>query len=95
MPLAIASLTIEIILIIVTNVMSGRMYQELAIFIIVAFVLCTLTSIGCIFYNASNIKMTFVSKGVSITGLIISAIGALVGLVFCITIFTVIGVLAK
>ena len=86
MELAIVSFALEMIFIIVSNSMVGRMSQGFAIFVIVMFVLCTLVSIGCIFYNASNIK-TRTSKGASVTGLVFSIVGSVLGLIFCITCF--------
>lgn len=87
MPLAIVSFALEMIFIIVANAMSRGMSQGFAIFIIVIFVLCTLVSIGCIFYNAARIKDYIVPKGVSVTGLVFSIVGAALGLIFCITCF--------
>ena len=87
MTLAIISFALEMIFIVVSNAMAGTMSQGFAIFVIVVFVLCTIASIGCIFYNASHIKSGAVSKGVSVTGLVFSIVGAVFGLIFCITCF--------
>ena len=81
MPLAIVSFALEMIFLISTNAMSGTMSRGFAIFVIVVFVLCTITSLGCIFYNASHIKNSYVSKGVSVTGLVFSIVGAVLGLI--------------
>ena len=89
MILAILSFAVQIIFIAVTNALNkaGTLTREFAIFVIVSFVLCTLTSIGCIFFNASRIKKPNISKGVSVTGLVFSIVGAMFGLIFCITCF--------
>ena len=87
MPLAITSFALEIIFLIVSNAMLGMLSQGFAIFVIVVFVLCTLASIICIFYNANNIKKPLISRGVSVTGLVFSIVGAVLGLIFCITCF--------
>ena len=90
MILAIISFALQMIFLIASNAMSGAMTREFAIFVIVVFVLTTITSIGCIFYNAHRIKNIFVSKGVSVTGLVFSIVGAAIGLIFCISCFAII-----
>ena len=89
MILAIISFALQMIFLIASNAMSGTMTREFAIFVIVVFVLTTITSIGCIFYN----KNIFVSKGVSVTGLVFSIVGAAIGLIFCISCFATIAAL--
>ena len=87
MPLAILSFALEMIFLVVANAMIGSMSQGFAIMVIVVFVICTIMSISCIFYNASNISKGEVSKGVCVTGLVFSIVGAVLGLIFCITCF--------
>ena len=94
MPLAIVSFVLEIIFIIASNAMVMGMTQGFAIFVIVIFVLCTITSTVCIFYNSSNIKNGNVSKGVAVTGLVFSIVGAALGLIFCIACFGTIAALS-
>lgn len=95
MILAIISFALQLIFLIASNAMSGTMTREFAILVIVVFVLTTITSIGCIFYNARRIKNIFVSKGVSVTGLVFSIVGAAIGLIFCISCFATIAALLK
>jgi hypothetical protein len=87
MVLAIVSFAIELLFLIVSNSLINIMSQGFAIFVIVVFVICTLTSLGCIPYNAINIKRPDISKGVSVTGLVFSIVGAFFGLIFCIVCF--------
>ena len=87
MPLAIVSFALEMIFIFVAAGLGENMTQGFAIFTIVLFVICTIISIGCIIYNSAHIKEGIVSKGVCVTGLVFSIVGAVIGLIFCITCF--------
>ena len=97
MILAIVSFAIELIFLAVTNGLSNAkaLTKEFAIFVIVVYVVCTIASLVCIIYNGKRIKDSTVSKGVSVTGLVFSIVGSVIGLIFCITVFATLAALSQ
>ncbi len=85
MPLAIISFAVEVTFMLSVYALGSIISPGFAIFVIVLIALCTLTSIGCIVYNAHRIKEGFYSKGICVTGLVFSIVGAALGSVFTIT----------
>ena len=86
MILAIISFAIEIVFVAVVNA-SKDITKGFAILTIVMFAICTITSFSCIFYNFSRMKNYLISKGITVTGLVFSIVGFVIGMIFFIAFF--------
>ena len=86
MILAIISFAIEIIFVAIGRSVED-MGRSFAILLIVMFAICTITSFSCIFYNSSRMKNSQISKGITVTGLVFSITGFVIGLIFFISFF--------
>lgn len=87
MGLAIVSFVVQMILLISTEAIgvSGKQIKpSFAWFVLISFIICTIISIGCIFYNSTKIR-NYDQRGKHVAGLVFSIVGTAMGAIFLVS----------